>query len=350
MLNLIIKNIILHLGPLYFIRFISNLIKGPSIAIIYGHRVLPDHIIADPDDPRTISGHTSVSDVKAAIKCLSKQYNFISIDEATQQIESNNIQKNCIVLTFDDGFEDNYLYLLPVLKEHNIPAVFYINQSVIGTDKSLWFQAIINYFFSIKENQITLEINQTNYDLSTPKKRFRAAFNFMRYLQSNHPPEVFKSIIDNIAGDSALPDLTDKHMSWKDLDQLCNEELITIGAHTVDHYPLTLCNNELASSQICDSVLLLEKRLPIKIKHFSYPRGHHDDFNEFHVKELKKIGIHSAVSTIRGTNTANENLYYLKRIGFPQKVIGNTTELLWYVAGLPQILSTIKNTFRINKT
>lgn len=315
---------------------------------MYGHRVLTDDIISDPNDARRIAGQSSISGVSETIKSLSKLYQFISIDEALEQINSSSIKRDSVVLTFDDGFQDNYVNLLPILKKYNVPAVFYVNSSVIGTDKNLWFQEIINFFFTIEAEESYVDINNTTYDLSTPQKRFDAAFNLMRYLQANHPPNTFDEIINSIAGDLARPSELDKHLTWEDLKALCNESLITIGAHTVSHYPLSLCDSELSNTEIAESKTQLEENLPIEVKHFSYPRGFESDFNDVHIEQIKKAGLISAVSTVRGVNRRGEDNFRIKRVGLPQNVIGNTDELIWHVAGIPQLIDSVKSTLRLS--
>lgn len=342
MLTALIKKLVIHWGPLSLIRAIQSKLSGPGITFIYGHRVLPDDIIANPDDPRRIAGQASISEIEETIKTLSKHYNLISIDDAMEQINSNNIKTDSVVLTFDDGFQDNFIHLLPVLKKYNVPAIFYINTSVISSNKNLWFQEIINYFFAVNENETYIEINDTHYDLSTAQKRFQSAFHFMRYIQANHPPLTFDDIISTIAGDLALPSDIDKHLTWEDLTALCNEELITLGAHTNRHYPLTLCDSDLSNSEISESKRRLEEKLPIKINHFSFPRGHAEDFNDTHIQQIINAGFSSAVSTIRGVNRGGQDKFRVKRVGLPHEIIGKTDELIWDVAGLPQLIISFK--------
>lgn len=42
-------------------------------------------------------------------------------------------EKN-VVLTFDDGFKDNYLVAYPILKHYRFPALFFINTARLGTE------------------------------------------------------------------------------------------------------------------------------------------------------------------------------------------------------------------------
>lgn len=343
MIKKIVRFIFLYLGPWQILRILERRKYGAGISILYGHRVMTDEVMSNPDDPRVVTGHTSVSEVECAIKTLSKHYEFISIGDAVEQIKSGQVKKESVVLTFDDGFRDNFVNLLPVLKKYNVPATFYINASVIGSNKNLWFQAVINYFYAIKEDKIFIDENQTEYDLSSSKKRYQAAFDFMQYIQNNKHPTEFYSVIEKLAGDKCLPSAEDFHMTWDDLKQLADEPLITLGAHSYRHFPLGYCDEELSEYEIKTSIEKLEQELEMDIKHFSFPRGHREDFNDFHIKVLRENGIDSATTTLRGVNRNGQDLYEIKRIGFPQNISNDVEEFLWYVGGIPQIIAKMKS-------
>ncbi|MGB0496126.1 MAG: polysaccharide deacetylase family protein [Kangiellaceae bacterium] len=343
MIKTLIKKFILYFGPWSLLRIIERRKYGAGVSILYGHRVLSDSIIANKNDPRRITGHTSVSEVESAIKELRKRFSIISMDEAISQIKSGNILKESVVLTFDDGFKDNFKYLLPVLQKHQVPATYYINSSVIETKRNLWFQSVINYFFAIKEDKVKIEVSDTEYDLSTPQKRYSAAFDFMQYLQTNYKPQEFHQVIESIAGDKALPHESDYHLNWNELKLLADDPLITIGAHSFNHYPLGYCDEELSKFEIEKSVTDLEDKLDIKINHFSYPRGHVEDFNDWHIRVLKELGISSAVTTIRGVNRKGQDLYQIKRVGFPQNISDDVEDFLWHVGGIPQLIASLRS-------
>jgi len=337
-----IRRVFLHFGPWKFLRWMGKKLYGPGITILYGHRVLPDELMSNPDDPRYASGHLSISDLSNAIESLQPLYRFITIDQAIEQIHAKKIEQESVVLSFDDGFNDNFNYLLPVLKRFNVPAVLYISPSVIGTERSLWFQAIINYFFSIKEETVSLAISNTQYDLSSSKKRYEAAFSLMQYLQKNKSPQAFNDIIEQLAGEQCLPQEADRHLSWSELEALTKEPLITIGAHSQNHFPLGYCSEELSFLEITQSITQLRERLGISVRHFSYPRGHQSDFCDYHKSLLQKQGIISSVSTLRGVNRGGEDDYCLKRVGIPQNASLKPDEFIWQVAGMPQFIEKFK--------
>ena len=59
--------------------------------------------------------------------------------------------KRSVVLTFDDGYIDNYSLAFPVLKAFNVPAIFFIPTRSIE-ERSLGWWDLISYFIKSSDN------------------------------------------------------------------------------------------------------------------------------------------------------------------------------------------------------
>lgn len=99
------------------------------VPILMYHRVLPDEN-REQDRPNVVS----VDNFRYQIQFLKKNgYHVISLDELVSAIaQRRQLPRNSVVLTFDDGAEDNYAYAFPVLKEHGFSATFFISPQLIG--------------------------------------------------------------------------------------------------------------------------------------------------------------------------------------------------------------------------
>lgn len=61
-------------------------------------------------------------------------YNIVPVEKAAYYISKKaKPPSKTIAITFDDGFENNYLYAYPVLKKYNIPATIYVIIDRVGT-------------------------------------------------------------------------------------------------------------------------------------------------------------------------------------------------------------------------
>jgi len=60
-------------------------------------------------------------------------FNVVSLAELVEHIKSNKkIPVKTVVLTFDDGYEDNFLDVFPILKKYNLPATIFLMTGFIG--------------------------------------------------------------------------------------------------------------------------------------------------------------------------------------------------------------------------
>lgn len=66
------------------------------------------------------------------VKWLKERYPVLRFDEPWELV-----REPSIVLTFDDGYWDNYAYAVPILERLHVPATIFVSTERIGTDKKL---------------------------------------------------------------------------------------------------------------------------------------------------------------------------------------------------------------------
>lgn len=85
--------------------------------------ILTFHHVSEHLDDLTVPADV----FEKTLQILSKKYNFISYDDFKSYLfNEKKLPKKSLLLTFDDGYLDNFLYAFPVLKKLNIPAVVFI--------------------------------------------------------------------------------------------------------------------------------------------------------------------------------------------------------------------------------
>ncbi len=73
-------------------------------------------------------------------------YTVITLDELVAGIKNKSqFKKNTVVITFDDGYKDNFVYAYPTLKKFGFPATIFVPSDLIGKEKALfsWNEARI---------------------------------------------------------------------------------------------------------------------------------------------------------------------------------------------------------------
>jgi len=74
------------------------------------------------------------------IDFLERRFTIISLRDVLEVYSSGlgkKLLQNCMVITFDDGWNTNY-QLLPVLKRHNVQITIFLSVGLINTNRKLW--------------------------------------------------------------------------------------------------------------------------------------------------------------------------------------------------------------------
>ena len=90
-------------------------------------------------------------------------------------------------------------------------------------------------------------------------------------------------------------------LSWEEISELSKDPLVTIGAHTLNHYNLRNLSEEQSYNEIMGCKKLLESKIEKKVDHFSYP------FGEFGIRELNYV---REGKFLTATTTDNANIFY----------------------------------------
>lgn len=118
----------------------------------------------------------------------------------------------------------------------------------------------------------------------------------------NIPATIFV-VIDNIGKPGWL--------GWKEIKEMSDSGLITIGSHTKSHPWLPDISENKAREEIADSKKILEEKLGRKADFFCYPVGAFDKKTQGIVKDS---GYYCAVATNPGRFKPCDDIYAIKRV------------------------------------
>ena len=85
---------------------------------------------------------------------------------ANYYLQLKNFEKNKrakISITFDDGYKDNLIHALPILKELNVPATVYVVTKFLKGELSLWWRELHEYIFE-NSNNVKFTYNEKKYE------------------------------------------------------------------------------------------------------------------------------------------------------------------------------------------
>ena len=106
-------------------RGIKNIFDSPIIILLY-------HRCAEMDSDPQLMG-ISPQNFEEQIRWIVDHYPVLRFDD-----EWNEVKEPSVIITFDDGYEDNYLNAVPVLEKFNCPATIFVTTGLIDTEMELW--------------------------------------------------------------------------------------------------------------------------------------------------------------------------------------------------------------------
>ncbi len=298
-------------GIFSLIRFLNN-IFGKRLTIVTYHRITHRDILGIESSLPFL--FTTLKSFNKHLLFFLKKYKIISFNELAEYHENDKIPWNSLIITFDDGYEDNY-YAYELLKKMNIPATFFLVTDKIGKDenKPLWWDRLYYFFNFFKMQSEKLKIEEiSNNELITLFQKYRNNISELFQLFNNLPTEHIEEILDNFQSlykiDNNNLIRNNRFLSWNQILEM--SDYINFGSHSCKHQNLTIIDEDIVKNEIIESKKIIEKKTNKEVIAFSYPAGKTNN----KVKEIvKNAGYLFAVTTNRGVNKLKDR-YSLKRI------------------------------------
>ncbi len=258
-----------------------------------------------------------VNDFKKELNFFQRYFDIVPLDTIVDKLKKREMfQRPTVAITIDDGYKDTYELLFPILKEKNIPATIFLTAGFIGTDKKIWIDQLAENIATTTRENIRLNgilFNQTFplFNLNQKRRLYRILINTLKEMDVNIRDKNLHTIEDKLAGNKSN---TPVMLTWEQIHAMYKNN-ISFGAHTCTHPILTKMPLEDAKREILDSKKMIEEKLGIKVKHFAYPNGRSQDFNEELCVYCKQVGFESISSyENNGSNSRKDDIFALKRL------------------------------------
>lgn len=282
--------------------------------------VLMYHRIASPAvDPWQLS--VSAENFEAHLRVLQQEGNVVSISELVQSIEQKSLKKNVICITFDDGYEDNYLHALPLLAKYDCPATFFIASGLIDSNEPYWWDALGDIFLlkeklpenldiAIGDKTFTYQLRNDGklteeekllhskwyWPIEPPTQRCEIYLNIWMELR-NRSHATIATAVNQLKAWSGIEwknDTGNFPMSGEQLTEMAAHPLVGIGVHTVTHAALGALSKEIQVAEIAGCKNFLDGHLNHAHEAIAFPYGFYNN----HTREaVTQAGLKAGFTT-----------------------------------------------------
>lgn len=243
------------------------------ITLLY-HRILPTRGF----DPFNIIVTTKTF-IKQ-LETIAKKYPVISLNDAVDQLRHRRFKaRQQVVLTFDDGYRDNYEAVFPILKRKGLPATFFLTTGYINSDRVLWDWGLVNL---LNSNRMIKGVKINN-------RMIRHKTNEPRILFIIRALEKFKAGSPEAINKFACGSKKDICLTWEQVKAM-SQNGMEIGSHGMFHRSLSMIPAAEARQEIISSKEAVEKAIQRPCRHFAFPFGTGRDYNNRLISCVKEAG------------------------------------------------------------
>lgn len=249
------------------------------------------------------------------MKQIKQNWRVISLEEYQNLLSVKKIPKKTLVLTFDDGYQEHFSQVAPILSDLKLSACFFIPTAYLGTtgmwsDELLWI--IKHWPLSILDLRAFDLFSFRMENIEQRQLVLQYLKRYLKYRSSIKQQEILRYLWEM----SLVPSMPRQMLSKEELLQLYQAGFV-IGSHTHQHLILSQCDEKACLKEMQYSKHYLQSILNSKIKYFAYPNGVlGKDFLSHHQKLLQSAGYEMAFSTVYKKAHHSSDRFAFPRVGY----------------------------------
>jgi peptidoglycan/xylan/chitin deacetylase (PgdA/CDA1 family) len=272
------------------------------------------------------------------VRFCKSQLDVITPDDIPRVVASG--RGRYALITFDDGYRDNYETAFPILKSEGVPATFFIATGFVDSPRVPWWDEIAWMVRTSGQDRIGPFRWLPARILLDEPDRAGAIQTLLRAYKAM-PAESTGRFLDAIAeatctGRCSADVGLSFWMTWDMLREMKSAGM-TVAGHSVTHPILARTSIERQREEILGCGTRLAEEMGEPMKYFSYPVGGPTSFNSVTQDCLREAGVRYAFSYYGGFRRFGDwNNFDIRRVAVETHL---TPEWFQSIVTLPQLLA-----------
>jgi peptidoglycan/xylan/chitin deacetylase (PgdA/CDA1 family) len=259
-----------------------------------GIRILVYHGICLKDPHRFNTLFITLRKFERQLQFYKKYFALVSLSDVFE----NRLDPDrfTVCLTFDDGFANNYKYVLPLLEKYEVPATFFITSITETGYNFLWNDALS---IAGKIGPGKLVFRNDNF-IKASNGQYRSVSNkqSLNDLLRQEPFEVKSQLMDLLCSTTSFTSKINEEywmqMSKEQIQVLSKSKWATIGSHSYYHNDLVKSSFSDLKQDLEESKRFLENITNKEVKALSFPYG---SYNKNVTAQAKGAGFSQLLAT-----------------------------------------------------
>lgn len=240
------------------------------------------------------------------LEFLRRHFTVLSLDEFLSGNWRVAAHPPCL-LTFDDGWRDNFVTALPALKKHGMPAVIFAVTGLIEKREIFWVERLAEVWGDLSRREQILNGLAEFSSVRVSGSGFGEVVEALKHLPVRERMDFLAPWLSSVGTSNGHPDAM---LSWEEASAL-EKAGIAIEAHTVSHPLLVFEDEATVRRELADCKVTLEKKLGKKVRALAYPNG---SWNERVRGLTREAGYDCAFTTDLGWYGSGEDAFSIRRV------------------------------------
>lgn len=273
-----------------------------QIIIFNYHRIKNNNLSTPFDD--SVFG-PDAKRFRQEMEWLKKETRILSEQELIETVyQKKKVKGICSLVTFDDGYRDNFDIAYPILRDLNIPAIFFIPTHPVSSRELGWWDIVAYFIKNTKTNKFIFQ--NIEYNTSDKKQLYKTIISQLKTSSPSAIKEILHQLSESLnVAFPAVSIQSEELMTWEQI-KILSDNGMSIGSHSHDHSILSQQDADTLAAQLAISITILENKLDKKINSIAYPVGGYQHFNNETKSVSKDLGFKLGFSYLTGLNKADE--------------------------------------------
>ena len=267
------------------------------------------------------------------IDVLMQHFDIVPLSTLLDDRTSQRSRPRCVI-TFDDGWRDNYDLALPILQRRNVPATIYLATDFVGTDRAFWHTELIYLFMQTDVSALLANKRGLEHYPAAVRHELRSLAT-IRSLQASDLDMLIETV-KALCDEETIEDLVETlgqtvglrrpfipgrrfFVDWEQARAMAAAG-VEIGSHGCSHRILTRLSAEAARDELVRSKAEIERRVGVKVEHFAFPNEAGSDAL---VNAAAAAGYRTACVAAPATHGEVGSVQPLRRLGMHEGVWGD---------------------------
>lgn len=281
-----------------------------DIRILAYHRVLEQ---AEPEgfrfDPALVSA--SAEAFREQLRVIRRHHAPLRFDELADMLDRGRAPpKRAVLITFDDGYDDNHRVAFPLLREAGLSAMFFVSTGHIDSGRPFAYDWLVHMLSVTTAPRLVLPELGIDVPIapSLAARRSLAAFVLDRMKVLGALEQ--QALVERLEGEWGLPASAGhpdcRPMDW-DMVRAMHDGGMEIGSHGIDHLMLAKLPPERMRAEVLNSKRTLDAELGQPVVAISYPVGGYDAWDAGVLQAARDAGFRIGCSYLAGAERARED-------------------------------------------